>query len=172
MAPHLLLFLLLLALGAPSSSSSYCSGAECEPPLELDVSHHTSSIIFLHGLGDSGAGWQGRCLHLQRRFPTLKCVLPTALPDPQWGGYNSWHARDRSDLDRTQFSAEMVRRLVDLEHNLYGIPYHRILLGGFSQGAGLAMFTAYTLLEHEIGGVVALSGRLPAKHTKTWDAVS
>jgi lysophospholipase-1 len=53
-----------------------------------------------------------------------------------------------------QLSA-LIRAEVDA-----GIPAHRIVLGGFSQGGAVALLTGLTS-EYKLGGVIVLSGWLP-----------
>jgi len=43
---------------------------------------HFGSVIFLHGLGDTGAGWSDVAAMLSRSFPTLRFILPTAYASP------------------------------------------------------------------------------------------
>ena len=42
------------------------------------LQHHTSSVIFLHGLGDSGHGWAAQAQALARQFPRTRFILPHA----------------------------------------------------------------------------------------------
>lgn len=51
-----------------------------------------------------------------------------------------------------------------------GIPASRILLGGFSQGAALSLYTGLTG-PNLLGGVVALSGYLPIRDTIDWNKI-
>lgn len=51
----------------------------------------------------------------------------------------------------TQLIAELVNE---------GIPANRIVLGGFSQGCALAIYTALTT-EYQLAGCIGLSGFLP-----------
>ncbi|MEQ2158534.1 hypothetical protein GOODEAATRI_013354, partial [Goodea atripinnis] len=52
-----------------------------------------------------------------------------------------------------------VRAIIEHEAR-NGIPPHRIILGGFSQGGALSLYTALTC-QHQLAGVVALSCWLP-----------
>ena len=45
-----------------------------------------------------------------------------------------------------------------------GIPAHRIIIGGFSQGGAMSLLTGMTS-ERKLGGVVVMSGWLPLKNT-------
>lgn len=39
---------------------------------------HTATVIWLHGLGDSGVGWLFLTEELGSRFPYIKWILPNA----------------------------------------------------------------------------------------------
>jgi lysophospholipase-2 len=39
---------------------------------------HTATVIWLHGLGDSGIGWLFLTEELGPRFPYIKWILPNA----------------------------------------------------------------------------------------------
>jgi hypothetical protein len=44
---------------------------------------HTATLIYLHGLGDSGEGWESTFAQISRiMFPFLKVILPSALKRP------------------------------------------------------------------------------------------
>ncbi|KAG7219310.1 hypothetical protein INR49_010372 [Caranx melampygus] len=56
-------------------------------------------------------------------------------------------------------------RMALIEHEVKdGIPPNRIMLGGFSQGGALSLYTALTC-QHQLAGVVALSCWLPLHKT-------
>ncbi|XP_036377298.1 acyl-protein thioesterase 1 isoform X2 [Megalops cyprinoides] len=58
-------------------------------------------------------------------------------------------------------AAENIKALIDQEVK-NGIPSHRIVLGGFSQGGALSLYTALTT-QQKLAGVVALSCWLPLR---------
>ena len=43
---------------------------------------HTSTVIFLHGLGDTGDGWKPVADMLAPNFPHTKWILPHAVRYP------------------------------------------------------------------------------------------
>ena len=55
---------------------------------------HVGTLIFLHGLGDTGAGWFSTFQEIQRKNPGIRVVCPTApvqavtlnrgMPMPSW----------------------------------------------------------------------------------------
>lgn len=56
-------------------------------------------------------------------------------------------------------AAKLIHSMIEKEIN-GGIPAERILLGGFSQGGALALYSAFTFTQR-IAGVIALSCWLP-----------
>ena len=58
-------------------------------------------------------------------------------------------------------AAENVKALIDQEVK-NGIPSNRIILGGFSQGGALSLYTALTT-QQKLAGVTALSCWLPLR---------
>lgn len=60
-------------------------------------------------------------------------------------------------------AAKNANELIDEAVTTDKIPIDRIVLGGFSQGAGLALLTAL-LANRRIGGLVVLSGFLPLQN--------
>eukprot|EP00064_Thunnus_orientalis_P008867 superscaffoldBa00001086_g8890 len=60
-------------------------------------------------------------------------------------------------------ASENIKALIDQEVK-NGIPSHRIILGGFSQGGALSLYTALTT-QQKLAGVVALSCWLPLRNS-------
>jgi hypothetical protein len=46
------------------------------PP--IDKKKHSASVIWMHGLGDTGEGWRDVMEILQENNPHIKFILPTA----------------------------------------------------------------------------------------------
>lgn len=63
------------------------------------------------------------------------------------------------DEEGIRRAAEMVHSLI-AEEVAAGIPTQRIVLGGFSQGGALAIYSALTFPE-PLAGIIALSAWLP-----------
>ena len=55
-----------------------------------------------------------------------------------------------------------MRKLIEETKETYSLPSDKIVLGGFSQGGGLALYTGLTHAE-KLGGIVALSTWLPLR---------
>ncbi|KAI3330606.1 phospholipase/Carboxylesterase [Ustulina deusta] len=137
---------------------------------------HTATVIFLHGLGDTGFGWASAVESWVRRgkLNEVKWVLPHAprmpitaadgMSMPGWfdlaalnGGIEDIRGRqDEPGLLRTR---DYVNSLIQAEIDA-GIPTNRIVLGGFSQGGAMALLTGLTA-KVKLGGVVGLSCWLP-----------
>ena len=143
---------------------------------------HTAWVIWLHGLGDSGSGW----LHLLKTvgddLPWVKWSFPDAAERPMscsGGRYQrSWfdiselpvplsqeigidgELRTTSDAlrdpDGLPSAVSAVHAMLKQAESM-GFPPSRICLGGFSQGAALALLAA-RLYPKPLGGVIGLSG--------------
>ncbi|KIX10299.1 uncharacterized protein Z518_01381 [Rhinocladiella mackenziei CBS 650.93] len=134
----------------------------------------TATIIMAHGLGDSGAGWVSLAESWRRRgkFEDVKFVFPNApnipitvnlgMSMPGWYDIISLsrqadfsalkQAHDEPGIlrSRTTFS-KLITDEIDS-----GIPSNRIILGGFSQGGAMSIFTGVTT-PYKLGGVFGLS---------------
>jgi phospholipase/carboxylesterase len=129
-----------------------------------------SAVIWLHGLGADGNDFaplfQGAGGPLER----TRVLLPHAPMQPvtinggmtmrAWYDIQSPDLRETPDLAGIRHSAQQVADLIrELEEA--GIPAERIVLGGFSQGAVMALWTGLGF-PRPLAGIAALSGYLPA----------
>eukprot|EP00755_Sulcionema_specki_P013062 Sspe_Gene.53005::Locus_29335_Transcript_1_1_Confidence_1.000_Length_1435::g.53005::m.53005/K06128/LYPLA1; lysophospholipase I len=111
----------------------------------------TGSVIFLHGYGDTAAGWADAAFWWAERLPHLRFVLPTAPIRTSNPRVPSW-----SDQKDPRNSAHIVRELFDKESERVG--QGRVVLAGFSQGGMMSMYLAMSRARGSpLGGVVALS---------------
>ncbi|KAK5636888.1 hypothetical protein RRF57_012600 [Xylaria bambusicola] len=150
---------------------------------------HTATVIFLHGLGDSGRGWvpavadwvRGKKLdHIKWVLPhaphvpiTAVCTSPQrrpvlmlfqGMPVPGWFDLHALNGglegfRARQDEPGLLRTREYVNGLIKAEVDA-GIPSNRIVLGGFSQGGAIALLAGLTA-KVKLGGVIGLSTWLP-----------
>ncbi|KAE8359211.1 Phospholipase/carboxylesterase/thioesterase [Aspergillus caelatus] len=135
---------------------------------------HTATVIMAHGLGDSGAGWMGLAQNWRRRglFEEVTFIFPNAPMIPITVNFGmsmpGWY--DLSKLGRDLDFEEAIRSQDEpgiLRSREYfntlikeqidqGISPSRIVLGGFSQGGAMSVFTGVTNKE-KLGGVFGLS---------------
>jgi predicted esterase len=159
-------FLFMLVLGRMSSTVAAALNSTCK----------TGALIFLHGLGDTPAGWSSleqMLPSIKPRLENVKYVFPPAptIPItinggaemPGWFDVLDWpiglSARD--DKAGTLASVQQVKEeITRLESE--GISRNRIVVGGFSQGGAIALLTAYRSGDGEppLAGCASLSGWL------------
>ncbi|KAJ0158763.1 Acyl-protein thioesterase 1 [Colletotrichum tanaceti] len=195
-------------LAPPAAAPEAMSSLARTAPLVFPAAgKHTATVIFAHGLGDTGHGWASAVENWRRRqrLDEVKFVLPHAPQIPitcNWGmRMPGWfdivsrntifdrHRRQESSsppassspssssspltapqktLDGTvealresedepgiRASSEYFQSLVQAEVDA-GIPADRIVLGGFSQGGAMAIFSGLTG-PHRVAGIVGLS---------------
>jgi lysophospholipase II len=104
-------------------------------------------------------------------MPHAKFILPTAptqpvtmnmgMAMPSWYDITGLDERSNENCNGLSKSVETITNIVNNEHTTTGLPYHRMVLAGFSQGGALSLFTGFQLAQ-KIGGIVCLSGYLPA----------
>eukprot|EP00123_Amoebidium_parasiticum_P022367 comp86186_c0_seq1/m.48461 comp86186_c0_seq1/g.48461 ORF comp86186_c0_seq1/g.48461 comp86186_c0_seq1/m.48461 type:complete len:266 (-) comp86186_c0_seq1:64-861(-) len=146
--------------------ATYAPGKTVEIPSR---GPHTATVIWLHGLGDFGIGWYEPMEEMGISLPGIKFVLPTAPRRPvsinnglmMTAWYDIQGLADRIDepFEGVEESSQFIRSLIKNEHDR-GIAYDKILLAGFSQGGGLATYTA---IRHtpRLAGLCALSTYMP-----------
>jgi len=134
-----------------------------DPVVVSASAKHTATVIFLHGLGDTGHGWASsvaaiRPNHVKVVCPTankMAVTLNSGFQMPSWFDLMSLDPTGPEDEAGIKAAAQMVDSLIAAEIKS-GIPSSRIVLGGFSQGGALALYSALHT-EHQLAGVVALS---------------
>ena len=128
------------------------------PPAE----EATSVLIFLHGLGDTGQGWAKQFKSMSLKH--TKCVFPNAdmksvtlnsgAAMPAWYDILSLDQDGKEDEAGIKDAADDVKHLIAREV-AQGFSPDKIILGGFSQGGALALYTALGT-DVTVGGVLAL----------------
>lgn len=129
----------------------------------------TAAVIFLHGLGDTGHGWAEAMASIKN--PHVKYICPHApimpvslnmnMAMPSWFDIIGLSPDAQEDETGIKQAAEIIKAIIDQEVK-NGIPSNRIVLGGFSQGGALSLYTALTSSQ-KLAGVVALSCWLPLR---------
>lgn len=127
----------------------------------------TASLIFLHGLGDTGERWVEAISDISE--PHVRIVCPTApiIPVsynngtrmPAWFDIKSLNDVTLEDINGIQNASRYVHALVEREIES-GIRPNRIVIAGFSQGGALALHSTLTY-HKKIAAVVAMSCWLP-----------
>lgn len=129
-------------------------------------SEHKATVIWLHGLGDSGEGFAPVAPQLQ--LPNelgLRFIFPHAPVQPvtinggmemrSWYDIKSIELDKRADEQGVRDSAAKVEQLINQEI-ANGIAADKIILAGFSQGGVVALHLA-PRFEQKLAGVMALS---------------
>lgn len=141
-----------------SSSSSKMSSGD-NPVVVSARGKHTGTLIFLHGLGDTGHGWASSLAEI--RSDNMRIVCPTAptipvtlnsgtdqyfsslrlghgyllfagVKMPAWFDLISLDPQGAEDEPGIKKAAKEVEKLITAEISS-GVPAERILIGGFSQ---------------------------------------
>ncbi|MDT4824371.1 Carboxylesterase 2 [compost metagenome] len=145
------------------------------PPIEIETAPNpTASVILMHGLGADGNDFVPIAgeLDLSAVGP-VRFVFPNApvIPVTINGGYEmpAWYDIAVADLVAREDEAGLRRSQASIEalianEKARGIPAHRIVVAGFSQGCAMALMTGLRHSE-QLAGIVGLSGYLPIAAT-------
>jgi len=133
-----------------------------------------ATIVILHGLGADGNDFVPIAEELQLdKVGPVRFIFPHApvMPVTINGGYRmrAWYDVVGFDADAPQDEAGLrnSRALVEsllAREKERGIPAHRIVLAGFSQGCAIALLTGIRHAER-LAGIAGLSGYLPLAQT-------
>lgn len=128
---------------------------------------HTATLIFLHGLGDTGYGWSstmaalkpGYCKLICPTAPNMAVTFNAGYTMPSWFDLRSLDDSGPEDEEGIKSATKLIHNIIEDEVKS-GIPHNRIIIGGFSQGGALALYSCLTSSK-ELGGAICLSGWLP-----------
>ena len=149
------------------------------PAIEPTTGKADSVVILLHGYGANGWDLLDLAKSWSVALPKTAWLCPHA-PDLlegtsegmeayQWFSLMGIDAESR--LERTRAVAPVLMNYVHAALEQYEVSSEKLILGGFSQGCMMALYTAYrfsTLLNAQpLGGVLGFSGRFP--HQAGWD---
>jgi predicted esterase len=128
-------------------------------------------MIWLHGLGDTGAGWSFLGKAFAAKLPSFSWQFPSA-PEravtlapgysmPAWFDLAALPVTKSTPASVEDFakSTAFIHALIDKEVAKGVAPEH-IVLGGFSQGAALSLYAGLSY-PVALGGIVCFSGWLP-----------
>ena len=149
------------------------SCARIEPTLQ-----HTATVIFCHGLGDCGENVLELFRSISFSTPNVRYLFPNAPVRPVTcnGGarMSAWYdihqlmpgttsIASQQDEEGILRSRELLLSVIRQESSLSP---GRIVLGGFSQGAAIALAAGLSpIVNDRIGGIFCWSGYLPIHQT-------
>ncbi|GAB3777486.1 alpha/beta hydrolase [Ramlibacter monticola] len=130
----------------------------------------TATILILHGLGADGndfvpiaeeleLGQVGPVRFIFPHAPVMPVTLNNGYRMRAWYdilGFEEGAPQDEAGLRHSQ---QLVEALLKREKER-GVPAHRIVLGGFSQGCAISLLTGLRHPER-LAGIMGLSGYLP-----------
>ncbi|BAJ02570.1 alpha/beta hydrolase [Shewanella violacea] len=130
----------------------------------------TACVIWLHGLGDSGAGFAPVVPELglpddhSIRFifphaPEQAVTINQGYVMRAWYDIKSMDLHNRADMPGVLESEQAVIALIQEQVDC-GIPADKIVLAGFSQGGVMSLFTGLRYPQ-TLAGIMALSCYLP-----------
>lgn len=139
-------------------------------PTKAAIETQTATLIFMHGLGDTGHGWcEGLSDVCSRQMKYLKIICPNApiqrvslnmgMQMPSWFDIYALSFNAPQDEPGIKKSTEDVVKIIEAEIK-NGIPPNRIVVGGFSQGGAVGLHTLMTY-DKKLAGCVGLSTFLP-----------
>ncbi|ETW04813.1 hypothetical protein, variant [Aphanomyces invadans] len=130
---------------------------------------HVATVIWLHGLGDSGLSWY-KCVIEAKPLPHVKYIFPSApfrsvtlnggMAMPAWFDIYGLRPEDKEDEAGINRSSVFLAQIIAREIK-QGISPNNIAVVGFSQGGALAAHTCFRTLTYQLGAVVLLSSYVP-----------
>jgi len=138
--------------------------------IEIETGKHPSTaIIWMHGLGASSHDFEdlphmlSLPQHIHYRFilpqaPQLAVTINHGYVMPAWYNIEGMDFRTQEDQQGMHTSAQAIRSLMQREVKR-GIKH--IILGGFSQGGAIALYTGIRENSLPIAAMVSLSAYLP-----------
>ena len=130
---------------------------------------HTASLVFMHGLGGNPETWEPVLRRFSVALPHIRFILPTApkipltleggTPTISWYDIYSFSSKSKEDRHGLLVSAIYIITILEREAQSLKGGLSQVILGGFSQGAALSLFT-YLAMEKPLSGIISLSGYL------------
>ena len=153
----------IFATIASFASAFQDAGHRWTPPKSGD---DRGAVIFLHGMGDTSHGWSSLEQMLPSVCPRLSTdkieyIFPQAPVTgitlnggelvPAWFDLFDWpiDSTSRDDVVGQLNAVCMLEKIVKSVEQERGIPASRIVVGGFAQGAAVAMLASYLRKERK-----------------------
>ena len=138
-----------------------------------------ATVIWLHGLGDSGNGFAPIVPDLKLpdvlgiRFvfphaPTRPVTINNGMSMRAWYDITTLDFNNRADSQGVKESSDLVAALIEAEI-AQGIPADKIVLAGFSQGGVIALNLG-TRFEKSLAGIMSMSSYMSEPETLTDEA--
>jgi predicted esterase len=129
-----------------------------EEEIIIHPENHKRTLIWLHGFASSGEMYLDDFLKTPP-LPDCKIIMPTAKPKsiPSLPGqlHSAWYARlGFTYHDSIEESVQRINLIIEKELGLTS----QLILGGFSQGAVLALMCGLSRYPGKIDAIIAFSG--------------
>ncbi|XP_050431441.1 acyl-protein thioesterase 2-like isoform X2 [Adelges cooleyi] len=159
---------LLLSRGSSSNFFGMSEDAFVVAPTRK----HTATIIFMHGLGETGEKWSKILSKLTK--PNVKVICPNAkklpltlnkgFPTAAW--FDIHHLDEHTPEDESSILRAMdnLHGIIDQELSTSRVPASKVIIGGFSQGGALAVYSALNYPKR-FGGIFIMSSWIPMNKT-------
>ena len=158
-----------MAQEAKEDSTIVTSLSYPEPIIIDAATDHSATVIWIHGLGDTGNGWKADMMAISKLFPYIKFILPTAplraitcnngTVMNGWYDIESIEDRDKNQYDGKEESSKYIHSLIQDEITSSKISSDRIIVGGFSQGGAMSIYCGVSCKE-KIAAMICCSGYL------------
>lgn len=157
-----------------------CMSDQSLPYVEVNPSNKAkATVIWLHGLGDSGNGFAPIVPELKLpaelaiRFvfphaPTRPVTINNGMSMRAWYDITSLDFNNRADSQGVKESSVLVADLIEKEI-AQGIPANKIVLAGFSQGGVIALNLG-TRYEKSLAGIMSMSSYMSEPETLSSEA--
>ena len=141
--------------------------AQLLPAVVIDTAPNPdASVIWLHGLGDTGHGWSAavpelalpsslRVRFLFPHAPSMPVTINQGYVMPAWYDLRAADVNARADVAGVRASRARIEALIAAEE-ARGVKARRIVLAGFSQGGVIALYAGLRHPER-LAGIVGLS---------------
>ncbi|CAF1190101.1 unnamed protein product [Adineta ricciae] len=144
-------------MSTPSSMKKLIDTAHIIEPMGT----HLHSIIWFHGFGDSSEGCKD--IFSQIQPPNTRIVLPNAPKrwhtiQGQQHFVQSWYGEEAATVEHGLPIVKWINELIDGEIELVK-DSTQLIIGGFSQGACLALMTGLRFPKL-LGGIICCSGHV------------